>query len=368
MWIMNMRRWIMNIGIPKERRPFEYRVGLTPMGVEALSRSGHSVFVEHDAGTGAGYQDIEYEKAGARIVYSIDEVFGRADLLLKIARPTDEELDWLQPHTMIMGFLHLASARQSKVDSLLKDKITAIAYEQIQGADGSLPILRPFSQIGGSMAAEVAARLLQTDSGGRGILLGGIPGVPPADVVILGAGTSGTYAARAFIGLGAHVTVLDKDINALQRISLCNGNIVTLPSSDRNIGKALEYADVLVGAVLVPGERAPLLVTREMVRKMKPRSVIIDISIDQGGCIETSRPTSHDHPSFIEEGVVHYCVPNMPSVVARTATNGFVNAALPYILDIINLGVENAIKKSPAIEFGINTYKGELRHLSRFSK
>lgn len=358
----------MNVGIPKERRSFEYRVGLTPLGVEALHQSGHSVYVEHEAGVAAGFPDYEYENAGARIVYSIDEVFGRAELLLKIARPTDDELDWLQPNSTILGFLHMASARQSKVDTLLKEKITAIAYEQIQEKDGSLPILRPFSQIGGAMAAEVAARLLHTDHGGRGILLGGIPGVPPADVVILGAGTSGTYAARAFIGMGAHVTVLDKDLKALQSVSQCSGNIATLPSTEHNIEKVLEFADVLVGAVLIPGERAPLLVSREMVKKMKPRSVIIDISIDQGGCIETSRPTTHDHPSYIEEGIVHYCVPNMPGVVARTATTGFVNAALPYILDIVNLGVEKAIKKNPAIEPGVATFRGELRHLSRFAR
>jgi alanine dehydrogenase len=358
----------MNIGIPKERRPYEFRVGLSPAGVEALCQSGHAVFVEHEAGMGAGFADQEYEKVGARIVYSVDEVFGRSDMLLKIARPTEQELDWLQPNTTIMGLLHMASARRTKVDSFLKDKITAIAYEQIQEKDGSLPILRPFSQIGGAMSAQVAARLLQSDQGGRGILLGGIPGVPPAEVVILGGGTSGTYAARAFVGCGAHVTVLDKDMNALQRVSQCSGSIATLPSTERNIEKAIEFADVLVGAVLVPGERAPVLVSREMVKNMKPRSVIIDISIDQGGCIETSRPTSHDHPTFIEDGVVHYCVPNMPGVVARTATNGFVNAALPYILDIVNLGVDEAIEKNPAIELGVTTHKGELRHLSRLVK
>ncbi len=358
----------MNIGIPKERRPFEYRVGLSPAGVEALAQGKHTVFVEHDAGVGAGFADKEYEQAGARIVYSVDEVFGRSELLLKIARPTDEELDWLQPKSTLLGLLHMASAKQSKIDSLLKDKVTAIAYEQIQEKDGSLPVLRPFSQIGGAMSAEVAARFLQTDQGGRGILLGGIPGVPPAEVVILGAGTAGTYAARAFCGAGAHVTVLDKDINALQRVSQCSGSIVTLPSNERNIAKAIEYADVLVGAVLISGERAPMLVPRELVRRMKARAVIIDISIDQGGCIETSRPTTHDHPSYIEEGVVHYCVPNMPGVVARTATNGFVNAALPYILEIVNLGVDQAIKKNPAIEAGVNTHDGELRHLTRFAK
>jgi len=358
----------MNIGIPKERRPFEYRVGLSPAGVEAITQSKHKVFVEHDAGVGAGFADKEYEKAGARIVYSVDEVFGRSDLLLKIARPTDEELDWLQPGSTILGLLHMASAKQSKIDSLLKDKVTAIAYEQIQEADGSLPVLRPFSQIGGAMSAEVAARLLQTDQGGRGILLGGIPGVPPAEVVILGAGTAGMYAARAFCGCGAHVTVLDKDMKALQRVSQCNCNIATLPSNERSIEKAIGYADVLVGAVLVTGERAPMLVSRELVRKMRPRSVIIDISIDQGGCIETSRPTSHDHPSYIEEGVVHYCVPNMPGVVARTATNGFVNAALPYIQEIVNLGVDEAIRQNPAIEKGVNTHNGELRHLTRLAR
>jgi alanine dehydrogenase len=358
----------MNIGIPKERRPFEFRVGLSPAGVEALIQNGHNVHVEHEAGVGAGFSDLEYEQAGAKVVYSTEEIFGRTDLMLKIGRPTDEEMDMLQPGSIICGLLHLASTRQVKIDLLLHNKITAIAYEQIKEADGSLPVLRPFSQIGGAMAAQVAARLLRSDNGGRGILLGGIPGVPPAEVVILGAGTAGTYAARSFIGLGAHVTVLDKDINALQRVSQCSGNIATLPSNDRNIRKACEYADVLVGAVLVPGERAPILVSREIVKKMKKRSVIIDISIDQGGCIETSRPTSHDHPTFVEEGVIHYCVPNMPGVVARTATQGFVNAAIPYILDIANLGVDKAVEKNPAIGHAVNTHQGELRHLSRLTK
>ena len=358
----------MNICVPKERRPFEFRVGLSPIAVEALSQAGHTVFVEHEAGLGAGYQDAEYEKAGARILYSIDEVFGRADILMKIARPTDQELDWLQPGTTMLGFLHMASTRQSKVEALIKSKITAVAYEQIREADGSLPVLRPFSQVGGSMTAEIAARLLHSDHGGRGILLGGIPGVPPAEVVILGAGTAGSYATRAFTGCGAHVTVLDKDLGALQRVSQYTANVATLPSNEHNILRTIEYADVLIGAVLVPGERAPLLITREMVKRMKPHSVIIDICIDQGGCVETSHPTTHDHPTFVEEGVIHYCVPNMPGVVARTATNGFINAALPYILDMVNLGVDQAAKKNPAIEQGVTLYQGELRHLSRLMK
>ncbi len=358
----------MNIGIPKERRPYEFRVGLSPAGVAILSQNGHSVFVEHEAGSMAGFVDEEYEQAGARIVYSTDEVYGRAGLILKVARPTEEEIVFLQPGSVLAGLLSLPSARQSRIDSLLKNKITAIAYEQIREADGSLPVLRPFSQIGGAMAAEVAARLLHSDQGGYGILLGGIPGVPPAEVVILGAGTAGTYAARAFTGLGAHVTVLDKDINALQRISQCGMNVITMLSTERNIVRCCEFANVLVGAVLVPGARAPLLVSRATVQKMKPRSVIIDISIDEGGCVETSRPTSHDRPTFTEENVIHYCVPNMPGIVARTATHGFVNVATPYILQIANLGVDRAMRENPAIEAAINTYQGELRHLSRWTK
>ncbi len=354
----------MNICIPKERRPFEYRVGLSPMGVETLIQNGHNVFIEHEAGHGAGFPDGEYEKVGAKIAYATDEIYGRAELLLKIARPLDDELDMLQPGTTIAGLLHLASARQNKIDALLKDKITAIAYEQITEADGSLPVLRPFSQIGGAMAAEVASRLMQSDQGGRGILLGGLPGIPPAEAVIIGAGITGTNAARAFKGLGAHVTVLDKSLSALQRISQCDANFVTMLATPRNLTRVCEYADVLVGAVLVPGARSPIIITREMVKKMKQRSVFIDISIDQGGCSETSRPTTLEHPSYVEENVVHYCVPNMPSVVARTATYGFVNAAIGYILEIANLGVEKAIE-NPAIEAGVNTYKGELRHLTR---
>ncbi len=358
----------MNIGIPKERRPFEYRVGLSPAGVEILCRKGHNVFVEHEAGVGAGFPDEEYEAAGARIVYSTDEAFGRPELLLKVARPTEAELEWIQPNTIVAGLLHLASARQNKIDVLVAKKVTALAYEQVREADGSLPVLRPFSQIGGAMAAEVASRLLQSDQGGRGVLLGGIPGVPPAEVVILGAGTVGTYATRSFLGLGAHVTVLDRDINALQRISQCYPTIVTMLSTARNIERACNYANVLVGAVLVPGERAPVLVGRSTVQKMRPASVIIDISIDEGGCVETSRPTSHDHPSYVEENVIHYCVPNMPGVVARTATHGFVNSAIHYISEIADLGIEGAMKKDPAIEAAVNTYQGEIHHLSRLTK
>jgi len=354
----------MNIGIPKERRPFEYRVGLSPAGVEMLIQNGHQVYVEHEAGVGAGFKDRDFESAGARISYSPEEVFGRADFLLKVSRPTKEELDWLLPGSTIAGLLHLASSRRDKVDVLLEKKITAIAYEQIQTADNALPVLRPFSEIGGSMTATIAARFLQCNRGGKGILLGGVPGVPPAEVVILGSGVVATYATKAFLGLGAHVTVIGKDLISLQMIHERFPGIVTMISTQRNIEKATAYADVVVGAVLVTGQRAPILVTREMVRKMKPRSVIIDVSIDQGGCVETSRPTTHELTTYLEEDVIHYCVPNMPGVVARTATHAFVNAAMPYILEIANRGVAEAFAADASLEKGINTHDGKLVHLT----
>lgn len=358
----------MNIGIPKERRPFEARVGLSPAGVEMLTQHGHQVYVEHDAGLGAAFDDHEYENAGARLVYSPEELFMRSDLVLKVARPTKDELGWLRPGSTVTGLLHLASAREEKTQILLEKKITSIAYEQIQTADGALPVLRPFSQIGGRMSAGVAARFLQNNWGGKGILLGGIPGVPPAEVVILGGGTVGMCAADAFLGLGAHVTVIDKDVNVLQNLYRRFPHVVTMISTKRNIERAIAYADVVVGAVLITGQRTPILITREMMRSMKPRSVFIDVSIDQGGCAETSRPTTHDQPTFIEEGVLHYCVPNMPGVVARTATHAFVNAAMPYILEMADTGIEAAIERNPAIEKAVNTHDGKLVHLTLLSQ
>ncbi len=354
----------MFVGIPNETRPCEYRVGLTPAGVEILVQHGHQVYVEHDAGVGAGFKDQEYESAGARIVYSGEEIFARADLVLKVARPLLSELDWLKPGAALTGLLHLASTRRDKIEVLLEKRITSIAYEQIQLTDGSLPLLRPFSQIGGSMAAQVAARLLQNNWGGKGILLGGVPGVPPAEVLILGSGIVGTYATQAFLGLGAHVTVIGDDIAGLQKISDRFPGIVTMISTKRNIERATTYADVVLGAVLVTGERTPILVTREMIRAMKPRSVLIDVSIDQGGCFETSRPTTHDQPTFVDEGVIHYCVPNMPGVVARTATHAFVNAAMRYLTRMADDGIDAAIANDPALEMGVNTHQGRLVHLT----
>jgi alanine dehydrogenase len=357
----------MNIGIPKERRPFEYRVGLTPAAMQMLTSQGHVCYIEHEAGLGAGFSDLEYQQAGGWVVYSPHEVFGRADLLLKVARPMQEEIEWLRPGTAVAGLLHLASARQDKIDTLLSNGITAIAYEQIQLDDGRLPVLRPLSQIGGRLSAQIGARMLQNNSGGKGILLGGVAGVPPAEVSVIGAGVVGTSAAKAFLAMGAHVTVLDTDLGALQKILDHIPGLTTMVSNSLTISRVCTYSDVVVCAILIPGERPPIIVTREMVRSMKPRSVIMDISIDEGGCVETSRPTTHEHSHYIEEGVIHYCVPNIPSVVARTSTYAFLNAAFPYIQEMANRGVDAAISRDPALERAVNTHQGRLVHLTRFS-
>jgi len=358
----------MNIGIPKERRAFEYRVGLTPNGVNMLTNLNHVCYVEHDAGLGAGFQDLEYEQAGARIVYSPHEVFGRADLLLKVARPLLDEINWLRPGTALAGLLHLNSARQEKINALLEKNITAIAMEQIQSPDGSYPVRRPLAQIGGLMSSQIAARLLQNDSGGKGTLLGGVPGVPPAEVVILGAGVAGQCATESFLGAGAHVTILDTSLPALQKIHERFTQVVTMISNPVNIARVCKYVDVLVGAIMVSGERTPIIVSREMVRTMKSNAIIVDISIDEGGCIETARPTTHDRPTFIEEGITHYCVPNIPGVVARTATNAYINAAFPFIAELANKGIDRSIHDNSAIEHATQTYRGKIVHLLRLQK
>jgi alanine dehydrogenase len=353
----------MNICVPRERRTMEYRVGLTPAGFELLTYEGHTCYVEREAGLGAGFSDYDYERAGARVVYTPDEVFGRADLLLKVTRPTDEEMEWVPPGQIMAGFFHLASARRAKVTMLLEKKVTAIAYELIQKDNGLLPVLKPMSQVGGRMVAQIGATLLQNNHGGKGILVGGVPGVPPAEVVILGAGTAGSEAAKTFIGMGASVYILDRDLERLHEIyRLFEGRVITMVSHNFNIAKVVRFADILVGAVLVPGERAPILVTREMVRSMRPRSVIIDLSIDQGGCVETSRPTTHESPTFVEEGILHYCVPNVSGVLARTATHAFNNAAWPHIQSIVRLGLDGAIKTDPALACGVATRDGEIVH------
>ncbi|KAA3643451.1 MAG: alanine dehydrogenase [Chloroflexi bacterium] len=357
----------MNIGIPKEIRPSEYRVGLSPAGVQILSQDGHICYIENEAGLGAGFTNENYERAGGRIAYSAQEVYGRADVVLKVARPKEEELDLMQDDSCLLGFLHLTSARQSRIDKLLAKKITALSYDQIQLEDGSRPVKRPLSEIGGRMTAQVAARLLQNNGGGKGILLGGMPGVPPAEVTIIGAGVAGRYAAKAFLRMGAQLTVLDTDPLALQNIHDELPQVVTMLYTRQNRKRVCEYADVLVTAAATPGERAPILIRRGDLKLMKARSLVMDISIDQGGNVETSRPTSHANSTFVEEGIVHYCVPNMPGVAARTATHAFFNAGFSYIQEIVQKGIDQAIQDNPAIEVSINTYQGEVRNLSRIA-
>jgi alanine dehydrogenase len=353
----------MNIGIPREsadaQKILERRVALTPAGVKALVDNGHEVFVESMAGEYSGFSDAEYEKMGAKIVFSKEEVYKRAQMIVKVSRPSEAEYSYLCDGHLLFGFLHLAVAPKSFVEILLERKITAIGYEIIELPDGRLPILQAMSEIAGQMAIVIAARYLQNEDGGRGIVLGGIPGVPPATVVILGAGVVGQNAIRAALGLGAHVVVLDKDVDKLREVEkLFDKRVETAIANVYNIEKAVQFADVLIGAVLIHGALTPKLVTEEMVKKMKPGSVIIDVSIDQGGCVETSRPTTIVNPVFVKYGVIHYCVPNIASNVARTATYALTNVSLPYILEIANSGLEYVLRERPSFAKGVYTYLG----------
>lgn len=351
----------MNFGVPKEVRELEHRVGLTPAGVHTLVQVGHNVFVEWGLGDGAGFSDENYRSVGATIVYSAEEAYGRADVVAKVTRLTAAEYKYLRQGQTILSFSHMAVASRDLLEALEAHGITSIAYEMIQTGDGELPVLSTSSEVAGRLAPVIAGEHLSSTRGGRGILLSGVPGVPPAAIVILGAGKLGSSAARAFLGIGAQVTVLDRDPAKLRRIDeMSDGRATTLFPSAYNVRRVVEFADVLLGAVLVPGERSPVLVTRDMVRKMRPRSLIMDLSIDQGGCVETSRPTTHRDPTFVEEGIVHYCVPTVLARVARTASHALLNASLPYLFNIGQLGVDKAIEKDPALAKGVNTWHGRL--------
>jgi alanine dehydrogenase len=353
-----------NIGIPKERRPFEYRAGLSPAGVRLLAEAGHVCYLERGAGLGAGFTDEEYVRAGARIAYTPEETWGRTQLVLKVTRPTAAELGWVVPGQILMGFLYLAAGHPGKAALLAEKNATAIAYELIQLPDGSQPVLKPLSQIGGRMALHMAGQALRNDHGGNGVLLGSVPGVAPAEVVIIGGGVAGEHAARAFLGVGSHVTILDRDLARLQVLAeMLPGRLVTLISHPFNIERSCAFADVVVGAVAVPGERTPVVLTRETLRRMRPGSVFVDVSIDGGGCAETSRPTTHLSPSYVEEGVIHVCVPNLPGVVARTSTHAFLNAAWPYIQRVADAGADEAIASDPALARGVVTHRGVASNL-----
>jgi alanine dehydrogenase len=348
----------MIIGVPKEIKEQEQRVALLPSAANQLARRGHSVVVEKNAGIGSGYADEDYVKAGAEIVPEAKEVFARADMIVKVKEPREAELPLLRKGQILFTYLHLAASKPL-TEALLKTGVTAVAYETIQ-INNRLPLLEPMSEIAGRMSVVMGANFLAKYNGGSGVLLGGVPGVLPGRVVVVGGGTSGVNAARMATGLGADVTILDVDLERLRYLDLAMANANTLYSSEANLHDLVADCDLLVGAVLLPGAKAPKLITRAMLKKMKPGSVLVDISIDQGGCAETSRPTTHLDPVYVEEGVTHYCVANMPAAYARTATQALTNVTYHYIELLADLGLEGACEKQPALIGGINTRDGRL--------
>jgi alanine dehydrogenase len=348
----------MIIGVPKEIKEQEQRVALLPSLTNQLTRHGHSVLVERNAGLGSGYPDQDYVKAGAEIVERAKEVFARADMIVKVKEPLKAEFPLLRRGQILFTYLHLAASK-SLTEALLKSGVTAVAYETIQ-VDHRLPLLEPMSEIAGRMSVVMGANFLAKYNGGSGVLLGGVPGVLPGRVVILGGGTSGVNALRMAKGLGADATILDVDVERLRFLDIAIENLHTLYSNEANLDDLMPDCDLLIGAVLLPGAKAPKLITRAMLRKMKPGSVMVDISIDQGGCAETSRPTTHLDPVYVEEGVTHYCVANMPAAYARTATQALTNVTYRYVELLADLGLEGACKKQPALIGGINTRDGRL--------
>jgi alanine dehydrogenase len=350
----------MRVGVPKEIKNHEYRVGLVPSSVTELVLHRHDVMVERGAGLGAGLPDSEYKAAGATIVDGPAEIFARAEMIVKVKEPLAEERKCLHSGQILFTFLHLAPDPAQTKD-LMESGATCIAYETVTSPSGALPLLTPMSEVAGRLAPQVGAHCLEKAQGGRGILLGGVPGVPGAEVVILGGGVSGTHAATIALGMGAHVTVIDRSAEVLRRLSSQFGpSVRTLFSTRDAIAQAAGRADLLIGAVLVPGAAAPKLITREMVRAMKPGSVIVDIAIDQGGCSETSRPTTHSKPTYIVDDVVHYCVANMPGAVARTSTFALNNVTLPFILALADKGWRQALKDDRHLRDGLNVHAGKI--------
>ncbi len=352
----------MKLAIPKEIKPHEYRVGLSPATVREIVAHGHTVLVEAEAGCGIGFTDDDYLAAGARISAEVEELFDKADLVIKVKEPQQSECAMLRPGKTIFSYLHLA-ADPVQAERLLASGATAIAYETVTDERGQLPLLKPMSEVAGRMSIQVGAYHLQKAQGGLGVLLGGVPGVMPGKVMILGGGTAGAEAARMAVGLQADVTVLDRSVLRLQQLDeLFQGRIRTLYATRDAIERHLPDADLVVGAALVAGATAPKLVSRNMVAKMKTGSVVVDISIDQGGCFDTSHPTTHQNPTFVEEGVVHYCVTNMPGAVARTSCEALVQVTLPYVLELADLGVEESLQRNPHLANGLNIHRGQVVH------
>jgi len=351
----------MIIGMPHETWGYEHRVGLTPFAISKLTDLGHTVIVEHGAGEDAHFSDTRYERAGAQIVYSSEEVLRRSELVCCIGRLDREQTQYLMPGATVCGFQHLAVAGPEIVNPMRDREITLIGYELIQDGSGEAPILVPFGEMAGHMVLQIAARYLQNGEGGRGILLGAVPCVAPPTVLVLGAGRVGHAVARHALAAGAHVIVMDSDVGKLRRLhDETSGQVVTIVAGSERLDKYTAIADVICGAVLIPGGRSPFLVSEDMVREMKPGSVIVDVSIDQGGCVETSRPTTLADPVFERHGVLHYCVPNMTSNVARTASRALASAALPYLVQLAQRGPSGALRDIPGLAAGCYMFKGEL--------
>jgi alanine dehydrogenase len=350
----------MIIGVPKEVKDHESRVGITPAGVKSLTEAGHKVLLETRAGEISALTDDEYQAAGAEIVGSAHSVWGLADMIVKVKEPVEKEYAFFREGLVLFTYLHLAPL-PDLTQALLTNKVTGIAYETIRDRAGTLPLLTPMSEVAGRMSVQVGASYLEIECGGRGVLLGGVPGVPPANVCIIGGGIVGTNAAKIAVGMGAKVTIVDLNLNRLRELDdIFNGKLFTLASNSYNLARTTQEADLVIGGVLIPGAAAPKIVTREMVLRMKRGAVIVDVAIDQGGCVETARPTTHSDPSYLVNGVVHYCVTNMPAAVPYTSTHALTNATFPYVLKLAQHGARAAILQDDGIRDGVNTYGGTL--------
>ena len=352
----------MIIGVPKEIKDNEARVGVTPAGVKSLNEAGHTVLVETQAGAESGFPDEVYQNAGAEMVGEAGWVWGKADLVVKVKEPIESEFVFFREGLVLFTYLHLAPL-PGLTDKLVESKVIGIAYETVKDVRGTLPLLTPMREVAGRMSVQVGASYLEKERGGLGILLGGVPGVPPAQVTILGGGIVGTNAARIALGFGAKTTLIDVNLNRLRELEdIFGGRLYTLASNSYNIAHATREADLVIGGVLIPGATAPRLVTREMVSRMKKGAVIVDVAIDQGGCVETARPTSHSKPSYSVDGVVHYCVTNMPGAVPHTSTLALTNSTFPYLMRLANLGAREALKRDPGLAEGLNTWLGALTY------
>ncbi|MEA3435567.1 MAG: alanine dehydrogenase [Thermodesulfobacteriota bacterium] len=350
----------MIVGILKEIKAEENRVSMTPAGVEVIKLNGHTVLVEKNAGTGSGYEDSVYTSSGAEIIDTPEEIFNRADMVMHVKEPLPPEYDLISENQIVFTYLHLAAAEEL-TNVLIKSKSINIAYETIQKKDGSLPLLTPMSEVAGRMAIQQGAKYLEMAHGGRGLLLGGVPGVNPGTVLVIGGGVVGTNAAKMACGLGAKVYILDFNLDRLRYLSdIMPANCFPLMSSPATIRKLVKESDVVVGAVLIPGAKAPRLITKEMLKTMKNGAVIVDVAIDQGGCFETSKATTHSDPIYTVDGIIHYCVANMPGAVPKTSTNALTNATLPYAVEIANKGWKKAIVENPEIKPGVNVAKGKV--------